>query len=306
VLSEFLLDGETSNATSWLLSAGGHIGFGMVLFLSVKKFFEDVEKPLNETTKREIAAWVLGVKPSESIRDWRSTFVNMFNKVFGERHWSWKCFWRSCLFTVTVTLVVMLEAALFAGSSRGSFSPVLRRPSGFALAFAFTILASFLSDYLSLWKTRFLMNVGRTERSIVLNFVFLAIDILLTLLLAWCAAFVGSILLVYVFLLLGDDVFVLMYVYGFLHENLTNFKHLKLEPALFAVWFIPAFVGRLWFIAYVTSGLLLKYAKSLDFGFTWFNRRFDVQKQPLHSIGLVAGTLLAVGYWLLVIVRLLP
>jgi len=72
------------------------------------------------------------------------------------------------------------------------------------------------------------MNVGRTERSIVLNFVFLAIDILLTLLLAWCAAFVGSILLVYVFLLLGDDVFVLMYVYGFLHENLTNFKHLKL------------------------------------------------------------------------------
>ena len=43
-------------------------------------------------------------------------------------------------------------------------------------------------------------------------------------------------------------------------------------------------------------------ARRLDIGFDWFNRKFDIEKKPLQSIGLVAGALVAVLYWAAVIV----
>ena len=50
------------------------------------------------------------------------------------------------------------------------------------------------------------------------------------------------------------------------------------------------------------SALLLKAARRFDIGFDWFNRKFDIEKKPLQSIGLVAGALVAVVYWAVAIV----
>ena len=49
-------------------------------------------------------------------------------------------------------------------------------------------------------------------------------------------------------------------------------------------------------------GFLLKAARRFDVGFEWFNRKFDIEKTPLQSIGLVAGPLAAVAYWAAVVV----
>jgi len=46
----------------------------------------------------------------------------------------------------------------------------------------------------------------------------------------------------------------------------------------------------------------LKAARRFDIGFDWFNRRFDIEKKPLQSIGLVAGALVAFVYWAVAIV----
>jgi hypothetical protein len=42
--------------------------------------------------------------------------------------------------------------------------------------------------------------------------------------------------------------------------------------------------------------------RRFDIGCGWFNRKFDIEKKPLQSIGLVAGALVAVVYWAAVIV----
>jgi hypothetical protein len=47
---------------------------------------------------------------------------------------------------------------------------------------------------------------------------------------------------------------------------------------------------------------LLKAARRFDIGFEWFNRKFDIEKKPLQSIGLVAGALVSLVYWVAVIV----
>jgi hypothetical protein len=54
---------------------------------------------------------------------------------------------------------------------------------------------------------------------------------------------------------------------------------------------------------YAGSGFLLKAARRFDIGFAWFNRHFDIEKKPLQSIGLVAGAIVAVVYWTVVVVH---
>jgi hypothetical protein len=51
----------------------------------------------------------------------------------------------------------------------------------------------------------------------------------------------------------------------------------------------PAFLTSIWLWLYAGSGFLLKAVRRFDIGLEWFNRRFDIEKKPLLSIGLVAG-----------------
>jgi hypothetical protein len=71
---------------------------------------------------------------------------------------------------------------------------------------------------------------------------------------------------------------------------------------LFLLWLCAAFFTSIWLWLYAGSGFILKAARRFDIGFDWFNRKFDIEKKPLQSIGLVAGVLVAVVYWAVVIV----
>ena len=69
-------------------------------------------------------------------------------------------------------------------------------------------------------------------------------------------------------------------------------------------WLIyPALFTSIWLWLYAGSGLLLKAAHRFDIGFEWFNRRFDIEKKPLQSIGLVSGCIVAVLYWTVALVH---
>jgi hypothetical protein len=61
-------------------------------------------------------------------------------------------------------------------------------------------------------------------------------------------------------------------------------------------------LSSIWLWLYAGSGFILKAARRLDIGFQSSNRRFDIERHPLASIGLVAGALVALIYWAAVIV----
>src|ERR1039457_5516240 len=58
----------------------------------------------------------------------------------------------------------------------------------------------------------------------------------------------------------------------------------------------PAFFTSIWLWLYAGAGFLLKAARRFDIGFQWFNHKFDIEKKPLSSIGLVAGALVFIMY----------
>jgi hypothetical protein len=84
-----------------------------------------------------------------------------------------------------------------------------------------------------------------------------------------------------------------------LHQSLTS-AHVWIRAGQECL--VPVVIMGISIWLPFVSGFLLKAARRLDLGFDWFNRTFDIERKPLQSIGLVAGALVAVVYWSVVIV----
>jgi hypothetical protein len=69
------------------------------------------------------------------------------------------------------------------------------------------------------------------------------------------------------------------------------------------LFFYPAFFTSIWALMYFVAGVFIVGLRRFDVGFAWFNRKFDIEKRPLSSIGLVAGAIVAVLWWTVVAVR---
>ena len=72
------------------------------------KLFEKGDNLFNEQAKGELKAWILNLKASEKMQNWPTLFANWFDRVFGEQHLSWKCFFRSCLASLSAVMLVTL------------------------------------------------------------------------------------------------------------------------------------------------------------------------------------------------------
>lgn len=288
---------------SALISFGAHCAISGGLFFGAQKLFEEIEKKLSDDTRLEIAIWLLDLNPSTAIESWRSTSLKIFNLIFGAKHLSWKCFWRSFIATAVVTLIVMLV--------RSALSPLPRNLSdeakAFILLFFSGVLGSVLPDYVSLWKTRYLLNLAQRAKGLRVSFLFLFVDVVASIGLSLCAAFIGTACLAWMGRAIASGVFLTVNrTAAIAWSALWASFFSKQVWAIATVWFIPAFFGRLWIISYVGCGLLVKGGRRLDIGFSWFNKRFDIEMKPLQSIGLVFGVLMVIGYWILVAVHVAP
>lgn len=316
------------NSPPGQLAAGGvwqaiavQFGFGLGLFYGVTKVFDLVGDRLNEDTKLEIAVWLLGVKVSQKLEPWPDTFARVFDRVFGKKHLSWKCFWRSCVASSIMTLFGLL---LFLGLYRQDESSFPATFGGISLDWSFrwwinevlvflplAVVANAFPDYLSLLKTRYLL--GSIHGGPWRGLVSVAIDLMVTGVLSLSSA--GILGLLYpvttdYVLALGRLTSLVWHTHAvtpllypmFPLSHILSCARLLLTQQWGIVFFYPAFFTTIWTVLYAGSGFLLKAARRFDIGFEWFNRKFDIEKKPLQSIGFVAGALVAIAYWAVVIV----
>lgn len=297
--------------TKLINSPPGQLVAGGVLAGIVWKFFGRVEAVLNENTKLEIAVWLLGVKASEQVEAWSSTFLEMFNRVFGEAHPSKVGFQRYFVATFAATVIrfiISLPRFGFQGLYLGISSTFLMRfIVPLALCSVLLGWTLILSGYLALCSVRWI--IVRTSN-------YKHGRMLATVLSTAWSILVGIALV----LLLTDVALSIMYYLinrmplASIPPQLSSYlqthrKHWSSIAAMtFYEWLVallamlPLFLGTLWLDLYAISGSLLKAARRFDIGFGWFNRKFDIETKPLQSIGLVAGALVAVVYWAAVIV----
>src|SRR5260221_4689213 len=258
--------------TSFIIEPGKQAVAGGVLAGIVWKFFERVESVLKDETKKEIAFWLVGVKVGQKVEPWPRTFARVLDRVFGTKHLSWKCFWRSCVLSCVTLLVGTI---IFGGYA---FNRTYFSFRFYALIVAEIVPqalgANILPDYLSLLKTRLL--IGRITRMAWQYFIgLLVLDIFTSFCMfsAWIATVEKVVLYIYPHQLIQS-------VFG----EIAGFE----EPLLMLiaskaskdgrVYLVPLFATSIWLWLYAGSGFVLKAARRFDIGFQWLNRKFDIEK----------------------------
>jgi hypothetical protein len=251
-----------------LPSVVGQMITGALLAGIVWKFFERVQAVLNEDTKLEIAVWLMGVELSKNVEFWPNNFVEMFDRVFGGEYSSGKRFRRSLLASFTVGPLAWFLFSIHAGTLEE-----------WAMIGLLVIMCNALPDYLCLIKTRFLIGQMRDRNRLSIA-ILLAFDLVTT----FVIAFIPTTLLM---------------VDSESHGHPIDLDH-WIHGTILA-WLCPAYISSIWLWLYAGSGFILKAAQRFDIGFKWFNAKFDIENKPLQAIGLVAGALVALAYWAVVI-----
>lgn len=289
--------------TKFVNSPGGVLTAGAVLAGIVWKFFERVEAVLTEQTKLEIAVWLVGVNAEARFQNGPTTFARVLDRFFGAKVVSWASFVRSAIVSVCIILALVTWKIFTSG------------PRYFGKTWAalpiFALFYCILPDYLSLIKTRKLLAALQpSSRGIKVGFIVL-LDTYLTLSIASVAVVFGfdaldtpnplqSILSPFAGLYDMEGVRQMTELLGWsLQLRPLTGRMPYLNPTGFwkALMAYPFLFTSIWLWLYAGSGFLIKAARRFDIGFEWFNRKFDIEKHPLQSIGLVSGAIVAVVYW---------
>lgn len=118
--------------------------------------FVRLEGLLKEDTREGIGKWVRGAELTDRKERWPATFVAVFDRVFGEKHLSWQCFWRSCVASALAVVVITVAGiALNATFEQKVGQDVLVSLIFIGLMGA---LVNLFPDYISLLETRFVIR----------------------------------------------------------------------------------------------------------------------------------------------------
>ena len=146
-----------STITDFIIKPSVPFAAGVVLFGTVWGFFKGVESVLTDDTKLEIAVWLLDRKKlSPRFQGWPDTFGKVFDRVFGKKHLSWRCFLRSAI----VSCITLVLGVLFFYSPVSYVKMLADRRVYVLLGYTAlgAIVVNVVPDYLSLLKTRFLIG----------------------------------------------------------------------------------------------------------------------------------------------------
>ena len=184
-------------------------GVGLGLWYGVAKFFKFVEDGLNAETKGSIAEWLRGDQapgiiftdspPKAVPHRWPDTFAIIFDRVFTKYHFSWKCFYRSCIASV---LAVIVTSILLVMLSIELFPKPWSDLNNLELIIILLMAATFniVPDYISLLETRWMLS--KLENDSAIRVLVLTLDLIMT---SAIAMFSVYFLMMYIPIFLGGS-----------------------------------------------------------------------------------------------------
>jgi hypothetical protein len=271
------------------------LGIGVAVFA----LFEKGEDALRQEAKSDISRWLQNVDPTGVVGSWPGGFVMLFDSVFGERHFTKRCFFRSCVASLLAiltasTLIYALNPLAFTREVNYLLVPPWQGDWPFGSAFVLQAVvltlivgANLLGDYLSLLKARYLLQWMSKVRIGALLTVGLLADATATIII-WAIGLLGAALVVSLFANVELDlaswpsqlwhaILVIPHPASWNDDSLT----LSMLGA--------AFFTSLWAWLYALASLVVRGAYAIKSSLGVFRSVFDVENKPLRSIGVVCN-----------------
>jgi hypothetical protein len=263
--------------TNVVNSPPGVMAAGIALGGLFWKAFKSVGDVLNLTTNLQIAVWLLD-HGGHAAKSWRSTFQRALDDFLGASPLQTKGFWPVCL---VLFVMALINFRLAAPPISGGFGHASR-----VIAVVFLGVASrTYSAFVRRGIVRHWSNAASRQDVFWTTLFLVAFDFLCGVLFA---------LLVVTFSVWGD--------FGeWLRQPMhTLSQTMPLVPRL-PFLILPFTIVSVTIMLYWTSGMIINAATAFDRGFAWFTTTFDVENKPLQSIGVVAGTLVTIVYWVVAV-----
>jgi hypothetical protein len=279
--------------------------------------FEKSESVASQDTKLRVSRWLTQLELQGAGSRWPTSFIALFDSLFGKPLRSWPGFLRSC---VASSSVVVIVGAMWAAShwntvrlAREAYGP----GTTFSIVslFLLTTGLNLLPDYVSLLKSRYIIHRMIGVRSYGWTVVLFGLDLFITGCLA-LGAQIGFWLVLGTIawatnqplpnvsvLALATDV-IRTWNMGVVFLTRPSYSGpIRLELGIpLAIWFSAAFFTSLWAGLFVLSGTAMRAVQALDVGVSAVRRLLDIEKKPITSLGWVAMFLVSVAYWLVAVI----
>ena len=268
-----------------------YIGAWFGMMGGVWALFDRAETVLKPEIRKNLSSW-LKRSPNSSQSNWAQIFTGIFDRVFGEKHFSLKCFFRSALCSfLSVTIIALLITAVYGWSFWDGFEMV---GSGVYLGLLYflslTMAVNIFPDYLSLLETRYIL--GYMSRLNALGrMLCLIIDLIVTSLILICS--------LTLFIIIGNFVQSGILFEDPLLEYFTqavgfSYMGLKLSDEGFftfpflAPWVYSTYLTSAWVWTFFLMGLGVRIFGILGLGIRRVGTLFDIDNKPLKSLGFLA------------------
>ncbi len=282
---EFSIPQPVVYIAAWLGLIGGVWGI-----------FERAETVIKDDLRRQISTWLKSDFSEKIDSDLPSMFINIFDNIFGKKHLSFKCFFRSCI--VSIIAVIIMSFIFQAVTHFYSPSVFKELYSGILLIILwifilfFGAILNFIPDYLSLLETRLVINKMRGKHFFSqINFLF--IDILLTIAIFFCSALI--LLSTFTTIRIKDffSIKFIMLLCLTVKDLILFWNESSILPSgillltLLPIFLYSTFFTSVWVWLYFGSSMIVKLLRFIGLSINRIGFVFDVDEKPLRSLGFV-------------------
>jgi hypothetical protein len=276
---------------------------------SVLGVFELGERFASQRAKDALSKWLLtfDVQKTKALPEGTQ---ELFERIFGERHFSWKCFVRSAAFSVGAMVFISIVFLLIFPTE---ILEMLRRIVVFEVEMesvkvygdwfmlVLWLPVSILVDYVSLFKTRVILG-GLTRLRQVRQLTAIAI-VGIDYIVYRFIAFTGILVIALVDNIVNDptnrdllswgidfiNTFMTQVIDGVLGKTFLPF--FPTSPQLGIILFWAGFAPSLWLWLYVFALFVTRAILRSEKLVNWLRWGLDVEKNPFRSIGAIAAGL---------------
>ena len=269
------------------------LGLGSAVYV----LFDRAEKTVTPATRKAISRWLQNLDYGEAVRNWPDAFAKVFDRVFGEKHLSWKCFLRSSVASLVAVSVMWLlvEARLeVIPDLCGDLLTNYLIPGVLA-----SIALNLVPDYVSLLETRALLKLMAKSTVGVWSPSLVIVDVAAT------AVIFASALFLYELPHLEPELpSVTERVATAMQDAAVWWDLSRWEEGggqYYGIYLYSTYFTSVWLWLYLLGGLALKAAYFLGLGVRGLGKVLDVKEQPLRSIGMVCNLGITVVFLVLLV-----
>jgi len=278
----------------------GFFGTWAALAVGIVVLFREGEKAMSQEARAAVSDWLLQESFVNRPSDWPETFIDLFDAVFTEDHFSWACFWRSAVVSVTGAIVISGVLWMLGVFSRETFimSNISEntRPSfniQIALTLVSAVIYNSIFDYLSLFETRKVLSYTESH-SYDNQLIIILLDLFLTLLIIYFGMlFIIYSINVYLIPSRAYAIFKIEEILDLLYSPLRAiYSVYPMGDSLPTALIYSTFITSVWVWTYVLSGYVIRLVYPFVEGVSFLKDSLDIRGRPVHSMGvLIAGFL---------------